>query len=304
MRKYDIHPDFKMYAFSMPFSPIALKLSRLPQKLLLRAIAPKGVTVHKMQILSDGEKLSVEIYEPENSEGVLPGLVYLHGGGFGFLAAPQHKMMVCTLAKKANCRVIFPDYRLLPQYPYPAARTDVLTVYKWACENAAELRIDKNRIAVGGDSAGGALATYLCRDAEENGLPGLCFQMLLYPVTDARMDTESMRKYTDTPIWNTKNNKIMWRLYLNGKYLKDASPMQSALPKNIPDTYIEVAEFDCLHDEGIEYANYLSNSGANVSVNETKGTIHGYDASQKSGIVKACMDSRAHALQQAFQQSK
>lgn len=78
--------------------------------------------------------------------------------------------------------------------------------------------------------------------------------MLIYPVADERMETESMKKYTDTPMWNAEHNAEMWRMYLEGKTCPEASPMEMELPKQLPLTYMEVAELDCLHDEGVAYA--------------------------------------------------
>lgn len=113
--------------------------------------------------------------------------------------------------------------------------------------------------------------------------------MLIYPVTDRRMKTESMKRYTDTPIWNTKLSKMMWKAYLNGGSVVDvkcASPIEAERLSFFPRTYMEVAEFDCLHDEGVEFVNRLQQEGVVVELYEEKGTCHGFETALKSSILK------------------
>jgi acetyl esterase len=95
----------------------------------------------------------------------------------------------------------------LPNYPYPVAKEDVYAVYQLAIEKSDELAINPQKVAIGGDSAGGTLATYVCKLADENHIQLPCFQMLIYPAVDATMQTKSMKNFTDTPIWNSKENK-------------------------------------------------------------------------------------------------
>ncbi len=306
MKKYEISPELKRYCFSIPFNPALLKISHLPQRLLLQMTHVSGIKKQKICINirknSPGYKLYAEIYESNNSQKSKPSpcLFYIHGGGFGFEAAPHHKKLACRFAKEPGCLVVFPYYRLLPGNPYPAAREDIVEIYRYICQNSNKLNIDTGKIAAAGDSAGGTLASYLCFDAEKLDLIPLCGQLLLYPVTDMKMNTFSMNKYTDTPLWNSKCNSAMWKMYFDGKGSTEASPMDAQLPKTIPPAYIETAEFDCLHDEGINYAKRLKSSGASIELYETKGTIHGYDIAVKSCIVKCCMEKRLAALRRFF----
>ena len=215
-------------------------------------------------------------------------------------------------ARDAHCKVVLPDYHLSPKYPYPAAYEDTIAVYRWMQENARKLQVDSARIAIAGDSAGAALAALLCNSCEKRDLIGPCAQMLIYPVTDASMSTDSMQKYQDTPLWNAKNNRKMWEFYLNGtkhkpnddtmRTLENASPMKQILPKNIPHTYTETAEFDCLHDEGVLYADKLMAAGVNVELNETRGTIHGYDSASNARIVKENVAKRIAFLKSVLKE--
>lgn len=157
-------------------------------------------------------------------------------------------------------------------------------------KNSEEFGIDNEKIGVAGDSAGASIAALICNNYEHEDLKRPCIQMLVYPLTDANMQTDSMKKFSDTPLWNSKNNKRMWLYYCKNLKVEDtfgASPMHSSLPQIIPDTYIETAEYDCLHDEGIIYGKRLREAGANVEVNETIGTIHGYDSALNTKIATA-----------------
>ena len=300
-----IYPDFRAISFSMPFSREILRMAKVPVILMQAATAaPYQVKRRRVQIRGyQGEKIGVEIFEPRKSRGkCLPALLYLHGGGFGYGAAPYHKKLAGIYAAAAGCRVIFPDYHLLPDHPYPAAKYEALRTYAWICENSRALRIDPRRIAVGGDSAGAVLAAYVCGQRVEN-YPRPCFQMLIYPVTDAAMETRSMLQFENTPLWNSRNNRKMWEWYLSGVgagEVSKASPMQRSLHRPVPDTYVEVAEADCLHDEGVRYAERLRRAGASVELCETRGTIHGYDMAMSSVITGESIRKRVRALRRGF----
>lgn len=130
-----------------------------------------------------------------------------------------------------------------------------------------------------------------------------CIQMLVYPLTDVTMQTDSMKQFSDIPLWNAKNNKRMWTYYcrnLKNKDIYAASPIHNHLPQIIPDTYIETTEYDCLRDEGILYGKRLQEAGANVEINETKGTIHGYDSALKTKIAVRNIKKRILFLKKGF----
>lgn len=312
-----IDPELRKIAYKVPYNAPVIRMAALFLPIMLRTIRiPKEIKASTVVIRGyQDRKLRVEVFEPANETNetdetngtkseILPAMLYLHGGAFSYQGAPYHKKLAMQYARDAHCKVVLPDYHLSPKYPYPAAYEDTVAVYRWMQENARELQIDSTRIAVAGDSAGAALAALLCNNCEKRDLISPCAQMLIYPVTDASMSTDSMRKYKDTPLWNAKNNRKMWEFYLNGtkwnrngrdqmqpngdtiRDLEIVSPMQQTLPENIPHTYIETAEFDCLHDEGALYAKKLVAAGVKVELNETRGTIHGYDSALNAGIVK------------------
>ena len=165
------------------------------------------------------------------------------------------------------------------------------------------LGVDPERIAVGGDSAGGALAIGVCLLALERKLTIPCFQMLIYPVTDAKQETPSMLEYRDTPLWNSKLNAKMWRMYLKNVHpgkRAGASPAEAPSLAGMPPAYVEVSAFDCLRDEGIAFAERLSKYGIAVDLCKTKGTIHGFEIAKRNEIVRESIARRIDTLQKAF----
>lgn len=295
MPKDNTGRELKFYRYALMRAPWLMKAAWGAQKALL-LFTPvhrcKHETAHVLR--DDGSVLNIDVFEPRTrrTRGKrLPTLLYFHGGGFGFEAVPHHKKLMAVYAKRADCRVACPDYGLLPDAVYPAPRLDADKACEWLLNNYGDMPY-----AVGGDSAGGAIASYAFADAETK--PRLA--MLLYPVTDCEMKTESMKKYTDTPMWNAVNNRCMWETYLSGGFDSEASPMQMTLPEKLPDIYIETAQFDCLHDEGVNFARRLAEAGAAVEITQTLGTVHGYDIALWSPLVRACVKKRVAALKKAF----
>ncbi len=198
--------------------------------------------------------------------------------------------------------MFFPHYHLAPKHRYPAACEDVLSLCRYMREHADDLGIDPDRIGIGGDSAGASIAALVCCRWEKEKLGMPCLQMLVYPVTDAEMGTESMKRFTDTPKWNSRSNERMWRYYCgeDQDLRRQASPMHALLPEKIPPTYIESAQFDCLHDEGLLFARKLEEAGAVVEINDTQGTFHGYDDVPDARIVRDSVERRISFLQKGF----
>lgn len=304
MSKYAISKEFSKYEH-MKY-PLIRPLFAVFNPIAKKARPKSDATIKiKQQIIKGYKQKEIEllIFEPKGLKDNVPCLVYFHAGAFLIQAAPYHYALAKEYAKRAKCKVVFVDYRLTTKYSFPVPIEDCFSAYKWVVEEAATLHIDRKKIAVGGDSAGGNLAaavTLMVRD-RLNIRP--CFQMLIYPVIDRRMQTESMKKYTDTPMWNSKLSKKMWAMYLPNSSIEQiayASPIEAASLSNLPNAYIETAEFDSLHDEGINYAKALQKAGNRVDLYETKGTMHGFDIVWNSNIVRECVTRRIEALQAAF----
>lgn len=242
-----------------------------------------------------GEKISTLVIEPKQYSGNLPCIMFFHGGGFILKASDAHYQIAKWYAQRANCKVVMPDYRLLPEYKYPVAVEDCYSAYLWMLESAEELGINKDMIIVAGDSGGGNISAAVTAMLNDRGLPIPKGMMLIYPVLDRRMHTESMKRFTDTPIWDSRCMKWFWPMYLgecDNDQAKYASIAELESLSCFPQTYMEVAEFDCLRDEGIEFAARLQSEGIPAEVHKVSGACHGYEAALKSAIVEKCMNRR------------
>jgi acetyl esterase/lipase len=280
------------------FLAISFRMKKIPDNVIAAKIKIPGYK---------DAMISITVFEPKGIEKNAPCLIYYHGGAFSLKAAPYHKYLIGEYASKTPCKVVFVDYRLTPKYAFPIGVEDCYTAFEWVYQHADELEIDNNRIAIGGDSAGGALSAAVTQMARDRKAPRISFQMLVYPVTDARQNTETIKKYIDTPLWDSKANSRMWELYLSDRNFNQrayASPMEATSFVGLPDAYVEVSEFDCLRDEGIFYAEALEKSGCEVEINKTIGTIHGFELAEESEITSESVKRRVKALQRAFYSAK
>lgn len=299
--RYPIHPDFKRWTkMNPPLNRAVLPIMQVSLGLLLRKEkSTRALTVERLSIPSTGKKpLRALLYSPVGLAENAPCLVYFHGGGFVMPAASYHYRLAREYALGTLCKVLFVDYRLAPKHPFPAAVEDCHAAYQWALSNAQTLSIDPVRIAVGGDSAGGELAAVTCLMAKTRP----CGQLLIYPVT-GREETESRRKFIDTPMCNSRDMEKYERFYLSvepSSHPEYAAPLCAASLAHLPPAYIETAEFDCLRDEAIAYAQRLSGSGVPTELHNTSGTMHGFDIVTDSSLLRACIDRRIAFLKRIF----
>lgn len=243
--------------------------------------------------------LTTLVIEPKDSKEILPCLVYFHGGGFMLKSTTINQQTVKEYAAKTPCKVVYVDYRLAPDDPFPIPVEDCFSTYQWVLEHVDILQLDRNHIMIGGDSAGGNLAIGVTLMARDRGLALPSKVMLIYPTTDRRMLTESMQKFTDTPVWDSRLSKMMWEAYLGEQqpeHIEYASPMEAESLVSFPKTYMEVAEFDCLHDEGVGFYERLKECGTEVELYEVKGACHGFENVFESQITGQCMARRIEWL--------
>jgi acetyl esterase/lipase len=264
----------------------------------------KGIRIHRTLIPGkEGTRIPVLIFTPEKETALRPCLVYFHGGGFLLPAAPYHYELAKQYALKSGCMVVFPDYRLAPEFTYPAQLDDCIATYKWVLRHRRKLGIDAKRIAVGGDSAGGTLAAAAALQIRDHGMISPCFQMLIYPAVDWRMQTHSSRHSPITPILTSHDVKKIWNVYLPElpkEHPEYASPMEASALTGLPPAYIELADLDPLRDEGLAYGEKLISTGVEVEINQTVGTPHGFDLVRKSEITRKAVAGRCFVLRGAF----
>ena len=303
--KYPIHEDFKNWSkFNPPLNKFILFFE---QKLLnlfyYSQKSDKTCNVDRLKISYNNEEMRALVYYPKNLEENAPCLIYYHGGGFVLPAYNSHYNHMRKYAVRAKCKVIFVDYPLAPKHKYPTAINACFDAYKWVLDNSEELKIDKNHIAVGGDSAGGNIASVVCMLAHDKKVPMPCGQMLIYPAIGSEIITKSMEEFTDTPMCNSKDYEKYLQYYFaseQDKLDKYVSPIRAKSFDIYPSTYIETAEFDCLRDEGVMFADNLKNAGVETTLNNTKGTMHGYDIVIDSKITVNNVNKRIKFLKGIF----
>ncbi|NDU73018.1 alpha/beta hydrolase fold domain-containing protein [Actinomadura sp. DSM 109109] len=236
----------------------------------------------------------VRVYRPRETPA--PVLVYFHGGGFVTGGLDNEHERCLEFAGGDGIAVVSVDYRLAPEHPFPAGFDDCYAATAWAHAHAEEFGGDPGRVAVGGGSAGGALAAAVALRARDEGGPPLAFQMLLYPVLDDRMATPSMRAFTEPPLFNSGDARHMWRHYLGGRtdVPAYAAPARAADLGGLPPAYVLVPELDPLRDEGLAYACRLIGAGVPTELHHVPGACHGFD-----GIMSARLGRRAFEEQRA-----
>ena len=288
MRTFQVHEDYERLRIRIPMHPFILPFLQIITRLIFKRHPIKDGIINVKKTISgyDGHSIPLEIFGPSGIEHDVPCLLFLHGGAFALPATGYHKKLMCDYALGCSCKVVFVDYRLVPKYPYPFGLEDCYSAYKWLLEHAEEHGIDSTRIGICGDSAGGALAAALTLKIRDQSVKAPLFQLLVYPVSDVEQTTDSMKKFVDTPIWNARLNKKMWDLYLpKGKpsiNVEYASPLQAASFNDLPKSYIEINEFDCLRDEALLYNIKLEEYGNEVTLVQTKGTVHGFELNYNS----------------------
>lgn len=304
---FDIHPDFqsiKARTLSLKRWALALMRNLLAAVNALHRRKYKAIVSRERIDGPGGHRIPVQIIRPENPSVPCPALIYFHGGAFVMKHAPQHLENAVRYARESGCCVIFVEYRLAPVNPFPAGFEDCHAALRWALANAETLGIDARRVAVGGDSAGGALAATVAQRARHEDGIELCGQMLIYPVADVACARPSTSAFVDVPPFKAASLASLWDVYFKDPLAagvpRYASPIHGELSGLAP-AYVETAEFDMLHDQGHAYAQALIASGVEVEQNDIKGAVHGFDLlAADSEVSKAAMQSRIGFLRRIF----
>lgn len=219
----------------------------------------------------------VRIYTPE-APAPRPALVYFHGGGWVVCDLDTHDVVCTAICRAAGAVVVSVDYRLAPEHPFPAAVDDCYAATDWVVESAGWLGIDPNRIAVGGDSAGGNLGAVIALKARDEKRPRIAAQVLVYPVTNlASLETASYQEFAEEH--HLTASEMRW---FRDSYLANphdglhpyASPLLAPDPTGLPPALVITAECDVLRDEGEAYARRLEQAGVPVTAKRYSGMIH------------------------------
>lgn len=247
------------------------------------------------------------LYRPRGAQGgLLPALVWIHGGGHVLGAIDQDDPLLEAIAANLGCLCLSVDWRAAPEHPYPAALDDAWAVLRFAFDEAGPLGIDPRRIAIGGASSGGGVAAALALRARDAGGPQPCFQWLVYPMLDDRGITRSSRTITDPRIWNDDCNRRGWAAYLGALSGSDDVPAHAAPARatdlaGLPPAFIGTGDLDLFVDENIAYAQALLDAQVPCELHVYPGAVHGFDIfAPDAAISRRFRADRDGALARAF----
>ncbi|MCY4129493.1 MAG: alpha/beta hydrolase [Gammaproteobacteria bacterium] len=260
-------------------------------------------TVINREIEGRNGSIPIRVYTP-SGPGPFPVAMMFHGGGWviGDLeTVDAQSRQVCN---QVGCVVVAVDYRLAPEHRFPAAAEDCYDATEWTYENASEVNADPTRLAVAGDSAGGNLAAVVAQMARDKDGPPIVFQLLVYPVTNGHVfETDSYRENAEGYMLTANSMHWFWDHYADAADRSNpyASPICSLELSNLPPALIQVAEFDPLRDEGLQYAEALVAAGGEARSHCYEGFIHGFFSHFDSvPPTRIAMDDACAALQEAF----
>ncbi|ADJ50564.1 alpha/beta hydrolase [Amycolatopsis mediterranei S699] len=237
------------------------------------------VSVREIAVPTPDGDLPATLYTPVGLPEGSPLLVFFHGGGWVIGTRSSHDNAVRFLAKHAGVRVLSIEYRLAPEFPFPAATEDALAAFEYAVAKAGDLGADPARIAVGGDSAGGNLAAVTAQQAVRRGGPVPAFQLLIYPATDFAQRYRSQDLFAENLFLTDVHMKWFEGHYVpEGTDLTDPrlSPLRADDLSGLPPALIVTAGFDPLRDEGEAYAEKLREAGVEVALRRQEDLIHGF----------------------------
>lgn len=249
----------------------------------------------------------VKVHRPVNQAGTLPGFYHIHGGGMIIGSIDGENAAMAAFVEQVGCVVVSVDYRLAPEHPHPAPVEDCYAGLRWTAEHAAELRIDANRIAVGGESAGGGLSAATVLLARDRGGPKVAFQYLIYPMLDDRNVTPSSREFVgDWPGWPREMNLLGWKALIGDNVGGDdvspyAAPARASDLANLPPAYIDCGNLEVFRDEDIEYAGRLMQAGVSVEFHCWPGVFHAWDlAAPSAEVTRRAFTARYGAMKRAL----
>ncbi|MBN3789130.1 alpha/beta hydrolase [Burkholderia sp. Ac-20353] len=233
------------------------------------------------------EDVSVLVYEPQKTSKntLLPAIYYIHGGGYVSGSADLYDNEHHDAAIKLNCVVVAVDYRLAPENPYPTPLNDCVAGISWVYDNSEALGIDRERITVMGESAGGGLSASLCHYLRDKTNITPKNQVLMFPMLDYKTSAnpgEFKNKYVGEYVWTHELNDFGWKYLLGGKKVSGIeiqyySPSYASSFDNLPNAYIAVGSLDLLLEESLEYARKLSCAGVPISMEVVAGAVHGFN---------------------------
>ena len=226
-------------------------------------------------------KVALRIVRPKDRIGLLPVVIYFHGGGWVLGDKETHDRLIREIANGAKAAVVFVDYSRAPEAQYPVPIEEAYTATNWVAENGKAINLDPSRLAVVGDSVGGNMAAAVTLLSKERGGPKIGFQVLFYPVTDTNFDTPSYQQFAEGYFLTREAMKWFWNHYAPDAASRNqpiASPLRASTDqlRGLPPALVVTGECDVLRDEGEAYARKLHDAGVPVTVTRYPGIIHDF----------------------------
>ena len=269
-------PSFGRAAFKVCNTALLVKKGRHG-----RGMRYEQVFLPRPQGSPAGETLRLCVYSPLEAREDVPGILWMHGGGYALGIPEQDEGFIRGFAAQRGCVVVAPDYCLSTRAPYPAALDDCYTALKWLRDHAQALHVRSDQLMVGGFSAGGGLAAALAILARDRGEVAVAWQMPLYPMLDDRMRSASMRD-NDAPVWNAKSSGYAWKLWLGALCFRDDVPPYAAPARledfsGLPPAFTYVGSIEPFCDETVSYMEKLKAAGTAAEYHVFDGCFHGFD---------------------------
>jgi acetyl esterase len=316
---YDLHAELAEFARAMPAFDLAdLAAARKTSREALRHLPgyesarPIDVTDIEVPGPEGAPAVPARLYTPGERSGLIPALLYLHGGGYCMGSMMMVDGSARMLADRAGVAVLAVEYRLAPEHPYPAGLDDAYAALNWlAGPSATGLGVDTRRIGLIGESAGGGLAAALALLVKDRGGPRLTAQFLDAPTVDDRMNTPSIRSLVDAPVWQAANQPHMWRYYLGD----NCEPGGTTVPKyaaparatardlaGLPRAFVVAYQVDPTRDEGLNYAYALIQAGVATDVRHYAAAFHVAHLAAGTDIARRILADRIAAVRALLSQ--
>lgn len=248
--------------------------------------AQKGAELPPAQISQkiitvQGKPLTLTIVKPEHASSTLPVFMFFHGGGWVLGDFPTHERLVRDMVNASGAAAVFVNYQPSPEAHFPVAITQAYEATKWVAEHGAEIGVDGKRLALVGNSVGGNMVAAVALQAKQFKTPAIRYDVMLWPVTDARFDTASYDQFADGHFLTKNMMKWFWDNYTVSEKDRNnilASPLRATTEqlKGLPPTLIQTAELDVLRDEGEAFGRKLDAASVPVTVTRYNGMIHDY----------------------------
>ncbi|MBI9015059.1 MAG: alpha/beta hydrolase [Clostridiales bacterium] len=285
--KYSIVPDKKRFELLIKFG----------NRLKIKSVEGYDTREHFIKSREKGRSIRVVVYKPVNSNKDIPGLLYMHGGGYIMGSPEQDHGVMKEFLLKRQCVIVSPEYRKSFDRPYPAAIHDCYDTLKWMIKNHEELGFRKDQLFTAGISAGGGLTAAINLMARDLGEINIAYQMPMYPMLDDQMTTDSMKNH-DGPIWNEALSKYAWDLYLaNSKETSCyAAPSRAESLENLPPLSTFVGSLDPFLDETLDYVKRLKQAGVSAECKVLEGAFHGFEVVNPKA--KISIEAKTYILEQ------